>query len=620
MAPDIKPEDYTDSRALDLIVTTMSQPLSPDAFKSYCVYQIYPASFADDNGDGIGDLAGIKSKLEYIKKLGADVVWLSPIYRSPQKDMGYDISDYQDVDPRYGTLEDWDELLKETHKLGMRLVMDLVVNHTSDQHAWFKESRSSKSNPKRDWYIWRPPKFDAEGNRKPPNNWESFFRGSAWEWDETTQEYYLHLFVKEQPDLNWENPEVRQAVWKLMRWWMDKGCDGFRMDVINLISKVPGLPDAPITVPDREYQSGDKYYCNGPRVHEYIQEMYREVLSRYPNYFTVGESPGTHDPRDLLPYVLPERKELQMMFQFELADVDGVHNPLIPRIPTLPEMKSVINKWQTFMFNHGGWNSLYMENHDQARSVSRLLGFGTSADKKSFDFGLYKEDLDKFWSVGAKLLAILHTTQGGTVFVYQGEEIGATNVPREWSIEEYKDVATINFYNEELQFRKGSGDNEPDMSDVMDGINRKARDNARVPMQWDDSPHAGFTSGTPWMRVNDNYKQINAKSQIDDENSIFSFWKKMIAVRKAYPLLVHGDFVLLAPEDEKIFMYTREHDGEKALVVMNFSRDEETITLPHSSGTAAKFIVGNIAHETEPKLEDKVVLKAYEGQVWLLTP
>ncbi|CCO34855.1 hypothetical protein BN14_08964 [Rhizoctonia solani AG-1 IB] len=426
----------------------MSKPLSPEAFKSYCVYQIYPSSFADANGDGIGDLAGIESKLEYIKRLGADVVWLSPIYRSPQKDMGYDISDYQDIDPRYGTLEDWDSLLKKTHELGMRLVMDLVVNHTSDQHEWFKESRSSKSNPKRDWYIWRPPKFDAEGNRKPPNNWASLFGGSAWEWDETTQEYYLHLFVVEQPDLNWENPEVRQAIWKLMRWWMERGCDGFRMDVINMISKVPGLPDGPVTQPDRDYQPGYQYYCNGPRVHEYLQEMYREVLSRYPNYFTVGESPLTHDPRDLLPYVLPERKELQMMFQFELADIDGTHNPLIPRNPSLLDIKSVINKWQAFMFNHGGWNSLYMENHDQARSVSRLLGFGVSTDKKTFNFDLYDEDLKKFWNVGAKLLAILHTTQGGTVFIYQGEEIGATNVPRGWSLEEYKDVATINFYRE----------------------------------------------------------------------------------------------------------------------------------------------------------------------------
>ncbi|KAF8760910.1 Alpha-amylase domain [Rhizoctonia solani] len=498
----------------------MPGPLSSDAFKSYCVYQIYPASFADANGDGIGDLAGIESKLEYIKRLGADVVWLSPIYRSPQKDMGYDISDYQDIDP----------------------TMDLVVNHTSDQEA--------------------------------PNNWAGLFGGSAWEWDDSTQEYYLHLFAIEQPDLNWENPEVRQAVWKLMRWWMDKGCDGFRMDVINMISKVPGLPDAPVTQPDREYQSGANYFCNGPHVHEYIQEMNQEVLSRmyalsvglrstdrqigYPNYFTVGESPLTHDPRDLLLYVLPERKELQMMFQFELADVDGTYHPLIPRNPRLSEIKSVINKWQTFMFNNGGWNSLYMENHDQARRGN--------------------------WS---------------------------DQCPKGMGIEEYKDIATINFYNE-------TGTDEPNMSDIMDGINRKARDNARVPMQWDDSAHAGFTSGKPWMRVNDNYKQINAKSQIDDERSIFSFWKKMIAVRKEYPLLVHGDFILLAPEDEKIFVYTREHNGEKVLVLMNFSRDEVDVTLPESLGTKARFIVGNLVRG-EPKFETRTMLKPYEGQVWLLS-
>ncbi|CUA71386.1 hypothetical protein RSOLAG22IIIB_04601 [Rhizoctonia solani] len=577
----------------------MSKPLSPEAFKSYCVYQIYPASFADANGDGMGDLAGIQSKLEYIRNLGVNVIWLSPIYRSPQKDMGYDISDYQDVDPMYGTLGDWDSLLKETHKAGMRMIMDLVVNHTSDQHSWFKESRSSKSNPKRDWYIWRPPKFDAEGNRKPPNNWAGHFGGSVWEWDKTTQEYYLHLYATEQPDLNWENPEVRQEVWRIMRWWMDKGCDGFRMDVINMISKVPGLPDGEITRPGEQYQPG-----TNPRVHGYIQEMHREVLSRYPNYFTVGESPFTHDPHDLLPYVLPERKELQMMFEFEFADIDRIHNRLVPRIPSLPEIKSVINKWQTFMFKHGGWNSLYMENHDQEVLRFRAL----------------QNDLDRFWSVGAKLLAILHTTQRGTVFIYQGEEIGATNVPREWTIEEYKDVATINFYNKMLQARKGSGTDEPDMSDVMDGINRKARDNARVPMQWDDSAHAGFTSGTPWMRVNDNYKHINSKSQIDDVRSIFSFWKTMIGVRKAHPLLVHGDFVLLAPEDEKIFMYTREHNGEKALVVMNFSKDEETVTLPESLGTVGKIIAVNVAREKEPELETKITLEPYEGQVWLLRP
>ncbi|CAE6541018.1 unnamed protein product [Rhizoctonia solani] len=570
----------------------MSKPLSPEAFKSYCVYQIYPASFADANGDGMGDLAGIQSKLD------------------PQKDMGYDISDYQDVDPMYGTLGDWDSLLKETHKAGMRMII----------HGSKNRGRPSRIPKGIGTYGVLPSLMPKETGSLQTIGQAILEARSVWEWDKTTQEYYLHLYATEQPDLNWENPEVRQEVWRIMRWWMDKGCDGFRMDVINMISKVPGLPDGEITRPGEQYQPGTKYYCNGPRVHEYIQEMHREVLSRYPNYFTVGESPFTHDPHDLLPYVLPERKELQMMFEFEFADIDRIHNRLVPRIPSLPEIKSVINKWQTFMFKHGGWNSLYIENHDQGRSVSRFLGFGISADKRSFDFALYKNDLDRFWSVGAKLLAILLTTQRGTVFIYQGEEIGATNVPRGWTIEEYKDVATINFYNDMLQALKGSGTDEPDMSDVMDGINRKARDNARVPMQWDDLAHAGFTSGTPWMRVSDNYKQINTKSQIDDVHSIFSFWKTMIGVRKAHPLLVHGDFVLLAPEDENIFMYTREHNGEKALVVMNFSKDEETVTLPESLGTVGKLIAGNVAREKEPELETKIALEPYEGQVWLLRP
>ncbi|QRV92313.1 alpha-amylase [Ceratobasidium sp. AG-Ba] len=583
-----------------------SKPLTPDAFKSYCVYQIYPSSFCDSNGDGIGDLAGIKSKLAYIKSLGTDVIWLSPIYKSPQKDMGYDISDYEDIDERYGTLQDWDVLKEEVHKMDMKLIMDLVVNHTSDQHKWFKESRSSKNNPKRDWYIWKPAKYDEQGNRKPPNNWAGAFGGSMWEWDEETQEYYFHVFAPEQPDLNWENPDVRQAIWKMMRWWMDRGSDGFRMDVINVLSKTPGFPDAEITQPDREYQEASQMVYNGPNVHGWLQEMHREVLSKYPNYFTVGETPCIYDPEDVLKYVHPDRKELQMLFLFEFVDLDRPENhPIYPRIPTLPKLKAVVNKWQTFMFAHGGWNSLYMENHDQARSVSRFLGFGVDEAKKSFDFGRYEEDLDKFWSVGAKLLAILHTTQGGTVLVYQGEEIGSTNVPRSWPLEEYKDVATVNLYREELERRKKAGAANPDMTDIMDGINRKARDNARVPVQWDDSPHAGFTTGTPWMRVNDNYKTIN----------------RMIRMRKEYPVLIHGDFSLLSEEDERIFAYTRQHNDVKVLVVLNFSRSETNYEVPESVAVKrSKIIGGNIVDNKESlSLQRGVKLGPFEGQVWLLS-
>ncbi|QRV75856.1 alpha-amylase [Ceratobasidium sp. AG-Ba] len=603
----------------------VDKPLNPDAFKSYCVYQIYPASFCDSNGDGFGDLLGIKSKLGYIKDLGADVIWLSPIYKSPLKDMGYDISDYQDIDPRYGTLEDWDALLKEVHEMGMKLIMDLVVNHTSDQHEWFKESRSSKSNAKRDWYIWRPAKYDSEGKKHPPNNWASIFGGSAWEWDEETQEYYLHLFVREQPDLNWENPDVRQAVWSLMRWWMDRGCDGFRMDVINVISKVAGLPDAEVAYPDRDVQPAFKQYCNGPHVHEYLQEMYREVLSKYPGYFTVGETPFTHEPTELLKYVLPERKELQMVFQFELVDLDisteYPDQPLIPRIPPLPEIKGVINKWQTYMFSNGGWNSLYLENHDQARSISRLLGFGADLTKTKFSFDTYDEDLKKYWNIGAKLLAILATTQGGTIFVYQGQEIGSVNAPRSWPLEEYKDVCTLNFYQEELDRRKRTGVVNPDMTDVMDGIGRKARDHARTPVQWDDSTHAGFTTGTPWMRVNDNYTNINVKTQKSDDNSVLTFWKKMIQLRKDYPVLVHGNFTLLDEKNEHIFAYTRRHDGNAVLVIMNFSREARNFTLPKEiAPLMSEMIAGNVtSSKGSVNTGDQIKLQSYEGQIWQLT-
>jgi len=376
-------------------------------------------------------------------------------------------------------------------------------------------------------------------------------------------------------------------------------------------------------------------------VHDYLQEMYREVLSKFPNYFTVGESPGTHDPADLLLYVLPERKELQMMFQFELADIDGtITHPLVPRIPSLPEIKAVINKWQTYMFEHGGWNSLYMENHDQARSVSRLLGFGANRAKKEFDFKLYDEDVKKHWNVGAKLLALLHATQGGTVFIYQGEEIGMINVPRSWGIEEYKDVATNNFYEEELEKRKKDGDKSPDMSDILDGINRKARDNARVPVQWDDSPHAGFTTGNnPWMRVNDNYTWINVKSQVDNEGSILSFWKKMVQMRKDYPVMVsyfvtfyqrlmymcgvqvHGNFTLLSEEDESVFAYTREHQGAKALIVMNFTREELKYAVPGElANKSVRSIAGNVKIDVEASiLGEKVVLGPFQGVVWLLS-
>ncbi|KAI0684457.1 glycoside hydrolase superfamily [Cytidiella melzeri] len=449
--------------------TTMTSAFSPTRawWKSAVIYQIYPISFFDSNGDGLGDLPGIYQKLDYIKALGADVIWLCPIYKSPLADMGYDISDYQSIDPRYGTLEDWDRLLAGVHERGMKLLMDFVANHTSDEHEWFKESRSSKTHPKRDWYIWRPPRYDENGQRHPPNNWKSIFQGPAWEYDETTEEYFLHLFVKEQPDLNWENTAVRNAIWDTMRFWLDRGCDGFRLDAINMISKAHGLPNAAVTDPGSELQPAALLYVNGPRVHEYLREMNQKVLSCY-DAMTVGETSVTHNPDDIAAYVLPENKELNMVFQFQVMDIDagGVEGgaeaviPLAYREWKLLELKTITERWQLFKREQGYWNALFLENHDHSRSVSR-----------------YGNDTLQWRAASAKLLALYHTTQAGTLYVYQGQELGMANFSKTWDLTEYKDVATINFRKQELEKRqKAQGKIDVDMSDVLEGFQRKARD------------------------------------------------------------------------------------------------------------------------------------------------
>ncbi|KAF8579715.1 glycoside hydrolase family 13 protein [Ramaria rubella] len=608
-------------------------------FKEALIYQIYPASFRDSNGDGFGDLNGIRSKLDYLQSFGADVLWLSPIYQSPLKDMGYDISNYRVIDQRYGTLEDWDALVADLHSRGMKLMMDLVVNHTSDQHEWFLASRSSKThNPKRDWYIWRPAKYSANGTRNPPNNWESEFGGSAWEWDELTQEYYLHLYVREQPDLNWENAEVREAVWELMLWWLSRGADGFRMDVINLISKTPGLPDAKVVDPSRPFHTGHVYYVNGypqlndysfqiysdilfssPKVHDYLQEMHRRVFSNYPEALTVGEAPFTHDADDLVKFIQPDRNELQMIFQFELADLDShPSNALIPAKYPLSALKGVINKWQRYMYENNGWNTVYLENHDLARSVSRYLGFGSDTDQTSGKDIVPAEDTMR--ARGAKLLCLLQTTQGGTLYVYQGQELGMANVPKHWGIEEYKDVATINFYNEALERRSKKSPN-PDMGDIINGINKKARDNARTPVQWDDSPHAGFTSPTaqPWMRVNEDFPRWNAASQVNNSKSVHAFWKSAITVRKAHPVLTYGDFTLISEENECIFAYTRTMEDVTALVILNFTEKavKYTDAIPRRN-KLARLVLGNVSRGIHQiNLSDFVLtLEPYEGRVY----
>ncbi|KAJ6530664.1 glycoside hydrolase family 13 protein, partial [Mycena capillaripes] len=524
-------------------------------WKDAVIYQIYPISFLDSNGDGIGDLNGIASKLDYLKDLGVDVLWLSPIYRSPLADMGYDISDYRNIDPRYGTLDDWDKLLAGVHRRGMKLMMDLVVNHTSDEHEWFLESKSSKTSPKRDWYIWRPPRYDADGTRQPPNNWKAQFQGSVWEHDSTTDEYYLHLFLSKQPDLNWENPEVRQAVWDLMTFWIDRGCDGFRMDVINLISKVDGLPDAPVTVPEDEYQDGRTLFANGCVIFKH-------------DLITVGETPFTHSAAELAKYVLPANKELNMVFQFDLVALDSPRTarstPFTHRPWKLSEFKEIVTRWQRFERDAGFWNAVYIENHDQARSISR-----------------WGNDSEEWRAVSAKMLAMLEVTLGGTQYVFQGEELGLKNFPREWGIEEYKDVASRNWYHEILAKRqRESGKKDVDMTDILDGLSKKARDHGRVPMQWNSFAHAGFTTGTPWMRVNDDYKTWNAAAQVDDDQSVCVFWKRALKLRKDHKVLIYGDFTLLSPENEEVFAYTRSYKDWRALILLNFTTRKVLFALP----------------------------------------
>ncbi|KAI5120424.1 hypothetical protein M0805_006924 [Coniferiporia weirii] len=592
-----------------------TNPLCRAWWKEAIVYQIYPSSFCDSNNDGVGDLIGINSKLDYLKDLGVDVVWLSPIYKSPQADMGYDISDYRDIDPRYGTLEDWDQLVKGMHERGLKMMMDLVVNHTSDQHEWFKESRSSKTNPKRDWYIWRPAKYDEHGNRHPPNNWKSQFQGSAWEWDEETQEYYLHIYVVGQPDLNWENPDVRNAVWDVMRFWLDRGADGFRMDVINLISKVPGLPDAPISDPREEYQPAPMYYANGPRVHEFLKEMNREVLSKYDRLITVGEAPFTHDMSALAKYVLPDNRELNMVFQFELMDIDSSgqsrDDPLVPRKWKLAELKEVINRWQTYLRAEGFWNSVYIQNHDQARCVSR---FGN--------------DSPQWRHMSAKMLGILQITQTGTLYVYQGEEIAMVNAPRSWTIEEYKDVATQNYYKRIFEGRKRDQKCEnPDMSDVLDGIQKKARDHSRTPVQWDASKNAGFSDVLPWMRVNDDYPKWNVAAQKDDRSSVLSFYKKLLGIRKAHDIFVYGDFMLIDGENEEVFAFRRALDDRTAFVFLNFTDKNVEFKLPVAGDGLENLDIrdhvllttnyGDHNEETKIRPGSSLTLKGYEGRIYI---
>jgi oligo-1,6-glucosidase len=559
--------------------------LSKQWWKEAVVYQIYPRSFKDSNGDGIGDIPGIISKLDYLKDLGIDVIWLSPVYKSPNDDNGYDISDYRDIMDEFGTMADWEKLLEEVHKRGMKLIMDLVVNHSSDEHPWFIESRKSKDNPYRDYYIWRPGK-----DGKEPNNWESVFGGSAWEYDEATGEYYLHLFSKKQPDLNWENPKLRQEIYDMMKFWLDKGIDGFRMDVINFISKVPELPDAP-NPEGKKYVSGAQYFINGPRIHEFLQEMNQEVLSKY-DIMTVGEMPGVTVEEAQL-YTGEDRNELNMVFQFEHVGLDsGPGGKWDLRPLKLKDLKENMTKWQKGLEGIG-WNSLYLNNHDQPRMVSR---FGNDQE--------YRVE-------SAKMLAtFLHMLQG-TPFIYQGEEIGMTNVRFE-SIDDYKDIETLNMYREKVM------EQGEDTKKVMESIYAKGRDNARTPFQWDDSENAGFTAGTPWIKVNPNYKEINAKQAIEDPNSIYHYYRKLIQLRKQQPIIVYGTYDLILPEHEQIYAYTRTYHNEKLLVILNFSDQQPVFEWPKDLSFSYKeLLISNYQVDGDEEI-DFIKLKPYEARVYLL--
>lgn len=554
-------------------------------WKESVIYQIYPRSFMDSNGDGIGDIPGIISKLDYLKNLGIDVIWLSPVYKSPNDDNGYDISDYRDIMDDFGTMADWELLLKEMHDRGLKLIMDLVVNHSSDEHNWFVESRKSKDNPYRDYYIWRPGK-----DGKEPNNWESVFSGSAWKYDESTDEYFLHIFSQKQPDLNWENPKLRQEVYDMMKFWLDKGIDGFRMDVINFISKVEGLPDAP-NPEGKPYASGSQFFMNGPKIHEYLQELNREVMSQY-DAMTVGEMPGASVELAKL-YTQEDRNEVNMIFQFEHVDLDsGPGGKWDLRPLKLTDLKKSFTKWQTGL-DEEGWNSLYLNNHDQPRMVSR---FGNDQQ--------YRVE-------SAKMLATFLHMLKGTPYIYQGEEIGMTNV-RFDSIEEYKDIETLNMYKEKV-FQNGE-----DVAKVMESIYVKGRDNARTPFQWDDSEHGGFTKGTPWIQVNPNYKEINAAQAEEDENSIYHYYRRLIKLRKEHPIIVHGKYDLLVPDDENVYSYTRTYESQTLLVVLNFSKEHQNFEVPADlCGKANEIIISN--YDDNAALSSHLPLKPYEAIVYSFT-
>ncbi|WP_163182585.1 alpha,alpha-phosphotrehalase [Neobacillus sedimentimangrovi] len=553
--------------------------MSATWWKNAVVYQIYPKSFKDTTGNGTGDLRGIIEKLDYLKKLGVDVLWLTPIYKSPQRDNGYDISDYYSIHEDYGTMEDFDALLDAAHQRGLKIMMDIVVNHTSTEHEWFKQSRSSKDNPYRDFYIWRDGK-----NGQPPTNWQSKFGGSAWEFDEHTGQYYLHLFDVTQADLNWENEKVREAIYEMMHFWLKKGVDGFRLDVINLISKDQQFPE--------DDTDGRKFYTDGPRIHEFLHEMNEKVFSKY-DMITVGEMSSTSID-NCIKYTNPDREELNMTFSFHHLKVDYPNGEKWTKADfDFLALKKILSDWQIEMNRGGGWNALFWCNHDQPRVVSR--------------FG----DDSKYHTESAKMLATAIHMMQGTPYIYQGEELGMTN-PNFDSIEKYRDVESLNMFH--ILKQKGLEENE-----IIEILKQKSRDNSRTPVQWNSSKNAGFTTGTPWIDIADNYKEINAEKALQDPDSIFYHYQKLIQLRKEYDVITEGNYELLLENSNDIFAYVRTYGTEKLLVINNFYGKETKAVLPSSLNLdewKSEMLISNYKDSSE--LRKEIPLRPYESIVYYL--
>ncbi|MBP3903718.1 alpha,alpha-phosphotrehalase [Turicibacter sanguinis] len=546
-------------------------------WKEAVAYQIYPRSFMDSNGDGIGDLKGIIQKLDYLKDLGIDVLWISPFYKSPNDDCGYDISDYCDIMDEFGTMADFDLLLSEVHKRGMKLIADLVINHTSDEHPWFIESRSSLDNPKRDWYIWRDGKDGAE-----PNNWESIFSGSAWEYDDETKQYYMHLFSKKQPDLNWENEEVRQALYDMVNWWLDKGIDGFRVDAISHIKKEEGLSDLPNPT-GLKYVSSFEKHMNVEGIHPLLEDLKKNTFDKY-DIMTVGEANGVKI-EDAELWVGEQEGKFNMVFQFEHL---GLWKDNGESGKDIIGLKQILSKWQKGLYNKG-WNALYIENHDLARIVSTL------------------GDDELYWKESATSLAVMYFLMQGTPFIYQGQEIGMTNVHFK-TVEEYQDVQSTGLYYSKLE--QGMAH-----EDIMEIIWATARGNSRTPMQWDETVNGGFSSGTPWLAVNPNYKEINVAQQLADEESILNFYKKMIQLKKSHDVFTYGEYDLTLDNHPAIYAYTRTLDHEQVLILSNLTDQEVAFELEEMNLVFDQLMLSNYkVEEHEPMM--KGTLKPYEARVY----